>query len=174
MTLGTTTKADVLEQVTKAWSPIMTKTLKENTLLVGLTDKTYSGSISQYGDTVYVSQIKDLTGQLLDISAGEGDSFTSEKLETQRIAVVADKRAVASVKVAELSDIQSQIGQAKSEIRQKLFDAVERQMNDYAYSLLSPSASTPDHSLKKHHQASKPQNEFVPSQMRVAQPKTPQ
>lgn len=75
----------------------------------------------------------------------DADTFESEQMSTTRIAIQANKRAVASFEVEDLVDLQSQIGAQESEIRASLMFAVEKQINDYLYTLVNPSTATPDH-----------------------------
>ena len=145
MTIGKTGLTEVQDQIQKFWSPMMTKVLTEDKLLTSLVNKDYEGEIREGGDTVYVSQIQEVEGQDLDISAGEGDTFTPQKLETKRIGIVANRRAVASVEISDLAKLQSQIYAEDSELRNRLVDAIDKKINDYLYSLVAPSAATPDH-----------------------------
>lgn len=144
--MSNTTLAEVTNQIQKFWSPMFAQELRENTLLASLVNKDYSGSISKGGDTVYVSQVNAPTGQLLTVGSN-ADSFTPDALSTSRISIQANKRAVASFQFEDLVDLQSQIGDADSDIRSALKFAVEKQINDYLYSLVAPSASNPDHTV---------------------------
>lgn len=137
---------DVANQVAKVWSPMMSKELRENTLLIGAVNKDYEGEIKKKGDTVYISQLNAPTGQNLDIDV-DADSFTTEAMSTSRVALRADRRAVAAYDVEELVDIQSQLDKDSSEVYDALLFAVQKQINDYLYSLVSPSTSAPDHEI---------------------------
>ncbi len=134
--------AAVNDQIQKYWAPVFTKRLRENLLLGGLVNKDYIGSIARGGDTVRVSQIVDVTGQLLTVGT-DADSFSPEAITTTYVDIKADKRAVASVEFQDLVELQSQIDGTK--IQDTLMFAMQKQMNDYLYSLVSPSASSPDH-----------------------------
>ena len=57
----------------------------------------------------------------------------------------ANKRAVAYFKIAELSELQSQIGDKDSDIRSALMQGVMEQLNDFLYSVVAPSTANPDH-----------------------------
>lgn len=140
-----TAKADVENQVIKRWSPMFMGELIEDTLLAALVNKDYQGEIGQQGDTVYVSQIQRPLAQMKTIGTEDADTFSSAKLETQRVAIVANKRITASYKMSDLVDLQSQLGGQASAIRQALLEACEIQLNNYLYSLVSPSTSAPDH-----------------------------
>lgn len=144
--MAKTSVSDVSNQVQKYWSPVFMDELKEQSLLPALVDKSYSGEIRQGGDTVYVSQITVPTGETRTIGV-DADTFNSEKMVTQRVSVQANKRFQASFEFDDLVDLQSQIGQQDSKIRQALLKAIEIQVNDYLYSLIAPSGSAPDHTL---------------------------
>ena len=143
--MSLTDVAQVQDQVQKFWSPLFQPELREETILPSLVNRKYEGEIKKKGDTVQVSQIKKAKGELLSIPDGEADVFHPEKLVTVRVEVKADKRAVASFKIAELAEIQSQIGDKDSEIRSALMQGVMEQVNDFLYSLSAPSAADPDH-----------------------------
>ena len=144
--MAVTLLGDVQEQMQKFWSPKFTKQLRAKHLLAELVNKDYQGEIKNGGDTVYVSQINAPTGQNLTIdTAGGASTFTSEKVSTSRVAVVADKRAVASYDFEDLVSIQSLIDKDEPEVLWSLMFAMKNQMNDYLYSLVNPSTSAPDH-----------------------------
>lgn len=142
--MATTQLAQVTDQIQKYWSPRFTQELRESLMLGGLVSKDYEGEIKEGGDTVRVSQIVAATGELLDVGSN-ADSFNSEQLTTQKVDIVADKRAVASFKFADLVSIQSQIDKSDPEVMNALRFGMEKQINDYLYSLVAPSASAPDH-----------------------------
>lgn len=136
--------AAVNDQIQKYWAPVFTKRLRENLLLGGLVNKDYLGSISRGGDTVRVSQIVDVSGQLLTVGT-DADSFSPEAITTTYVDIKADKRAVASVEFQDLVELQSQIDGTK--VQDTLMFAMQKQMNDYLYSLVAPSTSAPDHEI---------------------------
>ncbi len=148
--MSITVKGDVTDQVQKYWAPLFTKELRENLLLGGLVNKDYQGTIKEGGDTVYVSQINAPTGQLLTVGTDD-DSFTSSKISMTRVSVTANKRAVASYKVASSAELQSQLADQNSEMRNSRSRQSSRsmprdqQINDYLYTLAIPSTSAPDH-----------------------------
>lgn len=137
----------VQDQVQKFWSPLFQPELREETMLPSLVNRKYEGEIKKKGDVVQSSQIKKAAGELLDIPSGEADVFHPEKLVTVKVDIKADKRAVASFKIAELAEVQSQIGDKNSEIRDALMQGVMEQVNDYLYSIVAPSAAAPDHTF---------------------------
>lgn len=136
--------AEVSNQVQKIWSPIFMEELREDTLLLNLVNKDYQGDIRKENDTVYVSQVNKPQGQNLTVGV-DANSFQSTSLSTSRVAIVANKRAVASFEFSDLVDIQSQINGDSSPIREALRQSVAEEINNHLYSLVSPSASSPDH-----------------------------
>lgn len=142
----TTSLTDVANQIQTYWAPVFTKQLRESLLLGGLVNKDYEGEIKKGGDTVKVSQINAPEGQLLTIGT-DADSFESENVSTSQISIVANKRAVASYEFDDLVSLQSQIDVEGSECREALTYALNKQINDYLYGLISPSTSAPDHKL---------------------------
>jgi len=145
-----TTLAEVQDQIEKFWSPLFTKTLRESLLMGSLVNRDYEGQIKELGDQVRVSQIVDATGELRTVGgtgSDDANAFETESLQTVKVDIKADKRAVAAYEFAELVELQSQIGAEKSAIRESLMFAVEKQINTYLYSLVSPSTSSPDHTI---------------------------
>lgn len=144
--MAVTDLAAVTNQIQKFWSPLFMPELRKASLLPSLVNKDYQGEIKQGGDTVYVSQIVAPTGQNLTVGT-DADSFDSEALSTNRISVVANRRAVAAFEIQDLAELQSQLEAKQSEIRDALIYAVNQQMNKYLMSLAIPSTSSPDHLL---------------------------
>jgi len=136
--------ADVEKQIQMFWAPIFKDELKEQTLLPGLVNKDYQGQIKKGGDTVRVSQIVRPTASRKTIGSGS-DVFETTKLETRYIDIKADQRFIAAYEFEDLVDIQSQIGDQNSKVRQSLMEALEIEINNYLYSLVNPSTSNPDH-----------------------------
>ena len=136
--------AAVNDQIQKYWAPVFTKRLRENLLLGGLINKDYIGAINRGGDTVRVSQIVDVSGQLLTVGT-DADTFSPEAISTTYVDIKADKRAVASVEFQDLVELQSQIDGTK--VQDTLMFAMQKQINTYLYSLVSPSTSAPDHDI---------------------------
>ncbi|RTL05195.1 hypothetical protein EKK58_08585 [Candidatus Dependentiae bacterium] len=138
--------AEIQALVVEAWSDIFMQELREKLMLGALVNKDYSGQISNLGDSVKVSQINAPTGQLLTVGV-DADSFDSEALSSTQVEVKADKRAVASYEFEDTVQLMTQLGNKDSEIRAALLFAVSKQINDYLYTLVAPSASAPDHVL---------------------------
>lgn len=136
----------VANQITKQWSPLFTKELRESTLLAGLVNKDYQGEINQKNDTVYVSQINKPAGSNKTVGT-DADSFETEELSTTRVSIVANRRAVAAFEFEDLVDLQSQINKENPEIYSALFDSVQSNINTHLYSLVAPSTSAPDHEI---------------------------
>ena len=141
-----TSTAEVSNQIQKYWAPVFTKELRENLLLGSLVNKSYQGDMKRQGDTVYVSQINAATGEMLTVGTN-ADQFTAEAVSMDRISVTANKRAVAAYKISDLALIQSQLDSQDSELRTSLMFAMQKQINNYLYSLVAPSTSSPDHSI---------------------------
>ena len=137
---------EVTNQIQKYWSPMFTKQLRASLMLGALVDKKYEGAIARQGDTVRVSQVNAAAGQLLTIGT-DADSFSSEAISTSYVDLVADKRAVASYTFQDLVQLQSQLGQDNPEVMESLKYGLAAQINTYLYSLVSPSTSSPDHSI---------------------------
>lgn len=144
--MAKTSVTDVSNQVQKYWSKLFMDELLEDTLLPALVNKDYEGEILKGGDTVYVSQINRPDGETRTVGV-DADTFNSEKLSTSRVAVTANKRFQASFEFDDLVDLQSQIGDQNSKIRQVLKESIDIQLNNYLYSLVAPSSSAPDHVL---------------------------
>lgn len=142
--MAVTQIGDVQDQVQKYWAPVYTKQLRESLMLGGLVNREYQGDLKRQGDTVYVSQINAPTGQLLTVGT-DADAFDSDQLSQTRIAIQANKRAVAAFEFEDLAVIQSQLDNQDSEMRTSLMFAMNKQINNYLYSLVAPSTSAPDH-----------------------------
>ena len=138
--------AEVEIMVQEAWSDVFMMELREQLLLGALVNKDYQGDIMMKGDTVKVSQINAPVGQLKTVGV-DADAFDSEALSSTQVEIKADKLAVASFEIEELAMLQSQLGNKESELRASLEFAVAKQINDYLYSLVLPSAAAPDHTL---------------------------
>lgn len=138
--------AEVEIMVQEAWSDVFMMELREQLLLGALVNKDYQGDIMMKGDTVKVSQINAPNGQLKTVGI-DADAFDSEALSSTQVEIKADKLAVASFEIEELALLQSQLGNKESELRASLEFAVAKQINDYLYSLVAPSAAAPDHTL---------------------------
>lgn len=137
---------EVQNNVQTMWSDMFMDELREDLLLGALVNKDYDGDIKFKGDTVKVSQINAAAGSLKTIGT-DADTFSTELLSTTQIDIVADKRAVGAYEFDDLSQIQSQIGDKDSAIRASLLYAVQKQINDYLYGLVVPSASAPVHQV---------------------------
>jgi len=142
--MSQTTLAAVTDQVQKFWPPLFMDELRKSAMLAGIVNKEYQGEIKQGGDTVYVSQINAPTGENRTVGT-DADAFETDQLSMSRIAVAADKRAVAAYEFDDLAMLQSQLGSKDSDIRKALMYAVEQQMNTHLYSKVAPSTSAPDH-----------------------------
>lgn len=144
--MAVTTLTEVANQIQKFWSPTFVPQLKETSVLASLVNKQYTGEIRKGGDTVKVSQIRRPVGELRTIGV-DASVFNPEKLATLDVDVKAEKRIMASFEFEDLVSLQSQLGDQDSAIKQALLEACQIQLNNYLYSLVSPSASAPDHIL---------------------------
>lgn len=141
-----TSTLEVTNQIQKYWAPQFMKELRSDLPLIDLVSKDYQGDMKKEGDTVYVSQINAATGELLTVGTN-ADSFSAEAVSLERISVTANKRAVASFKITELGQLQSQLDSKDSELMAALRHGVSEKINNYLYSLVAPSTSNPDHSI---------------------------
>jgi len=148
--MSATIVRELEDQIQKFWSPLLVPELKENALLPTLVSKDYQGEIKQGGDTVYVSMVEAATGGRKQIQPdGSHTVIGTEKLKTQRVGIVADQIFEASFELDSLIDLQTQLADpsGQSAIRAALMKGIELQINDYLYSLVSPSTSAPNHSI---------------------------
>ena len=139
---------ELSDQAQKFWAPMMVDELKETAILPTLVSKAYDGEIKNGGDTVYISMVEAADGSIKTIGV-DHQSYSSEKLKTQRKAVVANKIIEATFELDSLIDLQTQLGspEGQSKIRAALNKGLELQLNKYLYSLVSPSLAAPDHSI---------------------------
>ena len=142
----TTKLAEAADQVQQFWSPLFVPELIEQSLLPALINKDYEGDIKKGGDTVRVSQILRPNAVRKNIDTDPNpSSFDSQLLTTTKVDVKADTRITASYEIEDLVELQSQLGDKDSEIRQSLVESIMIDLNSYIYSLVAPSASAPDH-----------------------------
>ena len=139
--MAVTELADVSDQVQMFWAPIFVAELIESHPLIALVNRDYDGEIKKGGDTVRVSQIKRPAGETKVIGAVGDSDFTPEKLVTAYVDVKAERRFIASFEFEDLVELQSQIGDQDSTIRQALLESVMIQVNTYLYSLVAPTAN---------------------------------
>lgn len=138
--------AQVADQIQTFWAGLFMDELRESHLLGALVNKEYDGVIKGLGDTVRVSQINAPKGQTRTVGV-DADSFEAELLVTSKVDIKADKRFVSSFKFTDLVDIQSQIGQEDSKIREGLLFGMMQEINNYLFSKVAPSTSSPDHDI---------------------------
>lgn len=141
---ATTSLVEVSNQIQKFWSELFMPDFQKSSLLPSLVNKDYEGEIKQGGDTVYVSAIRNATGENLIVGTN-ADTFNPEAITTDRIAIQANRRAVASFKIQDLAQLQSQLTNKDSAIRAALLEGIKNQINAHLYSLVAPSAASPDH-----------------------------
>jgi hypothetical protein len=134
------------DQVQKVWGGTFVDELLETTLLPSLVNSEYEGELNVKGDTVYVTQLTRPKAQRKKVGNGH-EFFATQKLQEQRISLVCDQVISAGYEFDDLVQLQSQIGDADSKIRQGLLEAYAIELNNFLYSLVSPSLATPDHSV---------------------------
>jgi hypothetical protein len=145
--MSVTKLAEVEQQIQTKWSTLFPKELRSSKPLIEVVNKDYQGEIQEQYNTVKVSMLRKVKGQIKNIASGEGDTFDTEKLKLESVAVVADRRLVAATEITDLAELQSQLANPtmQSSIREALLEGVASQWNDYLYSLVNPSTSNPDH-----------------------------
>jgi len=146
--MSATLVQELSNQVQKFWAPMMVDELKEMAILPTLVSKDYDGEIKQAGDTVYISMVETPDGSIKTIGV-DHQNYSSEKLKTQRVAVVADTIIEATYELDSLIDLQTQLGspEGKSKIRAGLNKSLELNLNKFLYGKVAPSTSAPDHSI---------------------------
>lgn len=145
--MAVTNTTDVANQIQDIWSPVFMNELRETFLLPSLVSKEYEGEIRKKNDVVKISQINAPSSTLRTVGT-DADSFETNKLSTSSVSLTANKRAVSSFEFEDLIDIQSIIDPKNNpKIRQALMQDIGNQINDYLYSLLIPSTSSPDHTI---------------------------
>lgn len=128
----------VAAQIQKFWSPTILSQLKEDTILPSLVSKEYEGSISRAGDQVRVSTILRPTATRKTIGVAGYNDYTTQQLQTAYVDVKADTIIQAGYEVESLIDLQSQLHNQDSKIRQGLFEAIEIELNQYLYDQVAP------------------------------------
>lgn len=141
-----TKMSDIADQVKTYWGPIAINSLKQDNLLASLVNREYEGTLQNEGDTVRVSEVNVPTATMTDSSTGD-NTFQSSKVSTSYIDIKASKTITASYELVSLAQLESQIKTENSAIRESLIQSVGNKLNDYLYSLVSPSTSSPDHSI---------------------------
>jgi len=134
------------EQIQKFWAPQFMPALREKMLLASLVNKEYTGDIKKEGDQVTVSQLVDSEGQIRTVGT-DADVFESTQMAFQEVAVVVNKRIVHSFELQETASVLTQLESKESVIRDALMFGAMKKLNNYLYSLVSPSTSSPDHLL---------------------------
>lgn len=134
--------ADVSAQIQKFWAPTLRSELKEDTLLPSLVSKEFQGSIMKGGDTVKVSTIQRPTAVRKTIGVAGYNDYQTDQLQTGQVEVVADTIIQAGYEIESLIDLQTQIHDPNSQIRQGLFEAIEIELNNYLYEQMAPTSST--------------------------------
>lgn len=143
--MAATELTNVSSAIQEFWPSMFMDDLHEDNLLYNLCNREYEGSLGRMGDTVHVNQIDAMTGQTLTINqTGGGRTFTPETVTTTGVNIVANRRFVASVDIADLVQFQSMIdpmSQTSVAIRREMLAAISEQINTYLYGLVAPSAT---------------------------------
>lgn len=123
----------VSEQVAKFWKPVFNDELWCQVVLPRLVP-TESVPAGMRGDTIYVSEVKNLAGALQDVSAC---TFESEALSMERVAVPIDKRAYAALKFCDVVELQTALSLQNAQVRQAMARGMADQINGHFYATVS-------------------------------------
>jgi len=143
--MSATLLAAVQDQVQTFWSDIFVNEYVEMAKLPSLVSREYEGEIKEAGNTVKVSQINTPVATRRTIGTPGYENYTATPMVTEQIFVTADTIIDAGYEFGSLAMLQSQIKTQDSAIRAGLLKALEIEMNNWLYSIVSPSASGPDH-----------------------------
>lgn len=141
------TLAVAVDQIQKYWSPLWNTKLREDLLLGGLVNKEYDGKIAAKGDTITVSLLGEIEGEIKSTSDPDYNVFSDETPTPEKVALVADRIASGAVQVETIAELQSLI--ERGVMGERITRAIMKRINTYLYSLFAPSASAPDHQLSK-------------------------
>ena len=136
---------ELTQLIPEVWSANIYDQLRaDDSLLANYFSKEYQGEISSLGDTVKVTSVKSIEGQIL---TDDKEIFDSEEFQTEQFNLVVNKRAVASYKFTDLAQLQSINFQA--EAQKAMLHAIRKRMEQDIIDTLAAnvSTSTPDHSL---------------------------
>lgn len=139
------TLALLTDQVQKYWNPQWETKLREQLMLAGLVSKKYDGQIKEKGDSVTVSSLGEIEGELKTVGDADADVFSDETPEPEKITIVANKIASGAVKMANLAQLQSLIEQGV--VGERITRAIAKKINTYLYTIFAESSTTPDHVL---------------------------
>lgn len=146
--MGATTISDVTDQIQTVWSEIFMQELREQFILANLVSREYEGEIKTKGDTVKISQIDAPQNTKIRTVGTDADTFQTSTLSTRSVSITADKRAVEAYEFSDLVEIQSIVDPRNNpDIRRTMVWSIGKQINDYLYSLVSPSTTAPDHDI---------------------------
>ena len=115
----------------------MLEELKESSIVVNLLNRDYQGEIKKGGNEVQVTQIIRPSGATKTIGQGDYDTYSSEKFQKKEINIKADKIFEAGYEFDSLVELQSQIGDQDSKIRNAMREAIDIQINNFCYGLMS-------------------------------------
>lgn len=137
---------DVNVGVKKYWSNLFQPELLEMARLPAILNRDYEGDLQDEGNVVYVNQIQRPTAERKTVGEGH-ETFSVGKMQALQVAITADQVLTAGFKFDSLVKLQNQIGKKDSEIRKGIVEAMMIEVNNYLYSLISPSTSSPDHTI---------------------------
>jgi hypothetical protein len=133
-------KEDIASMIPTVWSSKLYARLRANLVFMNIFSREYEGEIKEVGDTVKVNEMAAITGEDL---TDDKQEFTAQALSFTPYQIVANRRAVAAVEVTDMAKLQS------LEFQEKLMDeltyTIMLKIENYLISLISPSASAPDH-----------------------------
>jgi hypothetical protein len=144
-----TRKEDLEQLAQKFWAPTFVPRLFEQTILPALVNRAYEGTLMAQGDTVKVSAINETEADTKTVGVDDTTTFTPRLIGSTQVEVVANKVITASYEIADLAELQTQLGSpdGQSKIRDTLMRAVMRNLNALCYGAVAPSTSAPDHDV---------------------------
>jgi len=134
-------KTELDNIIPEIWSTKWYPILRANTPLTNFVARDYEGEL-KFGDTIYVHQVEDATGEIL---TDDKASFNSEIMTINRIPIIVNQRFSAAFEFTDMAQLQSQT--FENEARSALVNGIALQMENYITGLLLPSTSSPDHDI---------------------------
>jgi hypothetical protein len=123
------TLAQIQEQVAKYWVPVYNQELRCKEILPALIPRVQMPDAVK-GDTIYVSEVKDLAG---DLRALSDCSFESEALQVERVAIPCDQRAYAALKFCDVVELQTALSLENAQVRMAMMNGMLGQINSHLY-----------------------------------------
>lgn len=138
--MSATLIADLTNQVGKYWAPDWKPELLETNILANVVSKEYEGDIKFKGDTVHSTQVSRPAADRKTTGSGN-EYFSTSKLTTSRISIVADQTFSAAYEFETLAQLQTDLDKNESVIKNNLIEAMNIKLNAYLYSFVN--ATTP-------------------------------